>query len=156
MLLVLLRHGEDDRTAGAEAPLTRRGVEQVQLTSASLSELCPDGVEEVWISPTRRTRETASLVRETLLTGWDRVDTGLGPGQGTARHLEIIDRARLRGVHSVLIVGHNPDLGEVALRCLGESEQFERALLAHGEAVQGLAVGLPLGHELPRRSGFRG
>ena len=85
-------------------------------------ELCPDGVEEVWISPARRTREAASLIKEVLLTGWDRVDARLGPGQGAARHIEIIERAQLNGLQSLLIVGHNPDLGEVALRCVGERE----------------------------------
>ena len=98
-------------------------------------ELCPDGVEEVWISPARRTREAASLIKEVLLTGWDRVDARLGPGQGAARHIEIIERAQLNGLQSLLIVGHNPDLGEVALRCVGEREEFERGLLAHGECL---------------------
>jgi phosphohistidine phosphatase len=135
MLLVLLRHGEDDRGAGDDPPLTERGVTQVGCTAEALSDLCPDGVEEVWISPARRTRETASLLREALLTGWDRVDTLLGPGEGVTRHLEIIERAKLNGLQSLLIVGHNPELGEVALRCVGESDEFERALLAHGECL---------------------
>ena len=135
MLLLLLRHGEDDRAAGDDPPLTERGVAQVRSTAEALLELCPDGVEEVWISPARRTREAASLIKEVLLTGWDRFDARLGPGQGAARHIEIIERAQLNGLQSLLIVGHNPDLGEVALRCVGEREEFERGLLAHGECL---------------------
>ena len=135
MLLLLLRHGADDRWSGEDPPLTAFGAEQVRGTAAVLAGLCPDGIEEVWISPARRARETAAVVRETLLTGWERVDDGLAPGAGTQRHLEIIAAARRNGLQSLLIVGHNPDLGAAALRCLGECDGLERGLLAHAECV---------------------
>lgn len=135
MLLLLLRHGHDDRWTGEDPPLSAFGAEQVRATAAVLAGLCPDGIEEVWISPARRARESAALVRETLVTGWERIDEGLAPGAGTERHLEIIAAGRRNGLQSLLIVGHNPDLGAAALQWMGKSDGLERGLLAHGECL---------------------
>lgn len=136
MIVLLLRHGHDDRRAGDDAPLSALGVEQVRATVAVLGELCPDGIERVWVSPARRARDTAAVVRESLVTGWEQVDAGLAPGAGPARYLEIIEDGRRQGLHSALIVGHNPDLGEAALRSLGQECGLERGLIAHGECMQ--------------------
>jgi phosphohistidine phosphatase SixA len=136
MLVLLLRHGHDDRQYGDDPLLSTLGAAQVRATVEVLAELCPDGIEGVWISPARRARDTAAVVRETLVTGWEQVDEGLRPGAGPARHLEIIEYARRHGLQSVLIVGHNPDLGEAALRCLGRDSGLERGLIAHGECLQ--------------------
>lgn len=136
MLVLLLRHGHDDRRCGDDPPLSAFGTEQVRATAEVLAQVCPDGIEGVWISPARRARDTANVIRETLVTGWEQVDEDLGPGAGPARHLEIIEYARRHGMQSVLIVGHNPDLGEAALRCVGQESSPERGLIAHGECLQ--------------------
>jgi phosphohistidine phosphatase SixA len=135
MIILLLRHGHDDRRCGDDPPMSALGVEQVRATAEVLAELCPDGIEWVWISPARRARDTAAVVRETLVTGWEQVDEGLAPGSGPARYLEIIEYGRRHGLQSALIVGHNPDLGEAALRCLGQESGLERGLIAHGECL---------------------
>jgi phosphohistidine phosphatase SixA len=136
MIVLLLRHGHDDRRCGDDAPLSALGTAQVRDTAAVLADLFPEGIEGVWISPARRARDSAAVVRETMVTGRERVDERLGPGAGPARHLEIIEHAQRQGLQSVLIVGHNPDLGEAALRCLGQDTALERGIVAHGECLQ--------------------
>jgi phosphohistidine phosphatase len=136
MIVLLLRHGHDERRCGEDPPLSELGEAQVRGTAAVLAELCPEGIERVWISPARRARDTAAVVRETMVTGWEQIDERLGPGAGPRRYLEIIEHARREGLLSVLIVGHNPDLGEAALRCLGEDKALERGIVAHGECLQ--------------------
>jgi phosphohistidine phosphatase SixA len=136
MIVLLLRHGHDDRQCGDDAPLSALGTAQVRGTAEVLADLCPEGIEGVWISPARRARDSAAVVRETMVTGWEQIDERLGPGAGPTRYLEIIEYARRQGLQSILLVGHNPDLGEAALRCLGQDTALERGIVAHGECLQ--------------------
>lgn len=136
MLVLLLRHGHDDRTAGDDPPLSALGHAQVRATAAQILEHCPAGIEELWCSPARRARDTAAVLRAHVLLGRDRVDARLGPGASVTGHLELIARAHRQSVRSLMIIGHNPALGAIALHALGEHSEQRLVLIGHGECIQ--------------------
>jgi phosphohistidine phosphatase SixA len=136
MLVLLLRHGHDDRTAGDDPPLSALGHAQVRATAAQILEHCPAGIEELWCSPARRARDTAAVLRAHVLLGRDRVDARLGPGASVTGHLELIARAYHQSVRSLMIIGHNPALGAIALHALGEHSEQRLVLIGHGECIQ--------------------
>jgi phosphohistidine phosphatase SixA len=136
MLVLLLRHGHDDRTAGDDPPLSALGRAQVRATVAQILALCPAGIEELWCSPARRARDTAGVLRAHVLLGSDRVDARLGPGASVTGHLELIARAYHQSVRSLMIIGHNPALGALALHALGKHSGERLVLIGHGECIQ--------------------
>jgi len=66
--VVLLRHGETAPNAEGrlvsrtDVPLTTRGRAEAQQAGGTVRRLCGGGTFEVWVSPSRRARETAELV----------------------------------------------------------------------------------------------
>lgn len=120
MDLILWRHAEaHDAAAGQsdlERALTPRGRKQAERMAAWLGAHLPDSAQ-VLVSPALRTRQTAEALGRRV-----RVDPALSPG-ASARQL-------LAAAHwpdnpePVLLVGHQPTLGQVA------------ALLIGGEAMQ--------------------
>jgi phosphohistidine phosphatase SixA len=136
MLVLLLRHGHDDRTAGDDPPLSALGHAQLRATAARILALCPAGIQELWCSPARRARDTAGVLRAHVLLGSDRVDARLGPGASVTGHLELIARAYHQSVRSLMIIGHNPALGALALHALGDHSGDRLVLIGHGECIQ--------------------
>ena len=118
MDIYLLRHGDAvDRLTGGyahdeERPLTEKGRQEARIAAESLRGLGVT-ITEIFASPLVRATQTASTATEILrptrgLTHCDALAPGSTPE-------EII--AALAGVgtnDSVLLVGHMPDLGELA------------------------------------------
>ena len=67
------------------------------------------------------------------MTGWKQVDAGVAPGLGPARQRRVLESGLRNGLQSLLIVGHEPDLGAAALR------------VATGASLRAVALGRPAG-----------
>jgi phosphohistidine phosphatase len=116
-LLLLLRHAIAEEPSSdqpdQERRLTGEGKRKLREVVAGMRALeLP--VDVILTSPLRRTHETAAIVAAAYGLGDDRViDTAaLAPG-GTAAELFSALAAHAR-CESVLLVGHQPDLGELA------------------------------------------
>lgn len=115
--LLLLRHGiaaepSADRP-DAERPLTPRGEERTRAVLQRLVAL-ELGCDQLLTSPLLRARQTAELA----------VAAGLAPALGVAEALApggdplpLLEQAA--GVGRLLLVGHEPDLGNLAARLIG-------------------------------------
>jgi phosphohistidine phosphatase len=131
--LHLLRHAKSSRDEGIqdrERKLNKRGREAARRLAATLSEAL-DTVDLVLCSPARRTRETAELALAAL---------------NPAPRIEFDDQLYLAGaaplmrrlrrigetVGSVVVVGHNPGLHELAL-LLADPQSPQYAALAGGK-----------------------
>jgi phosphohistidine phosphatase len=138
--LMLLRHGKSDWPGAVndlERPLAKRGKEAVPRVAAHLADeqLFPD---LAIVSPARRARET-----------WDLVALRLGevPARSEPRIYEspperLLSVIREIGpeVRSVLLVGHNPGLEELAKLLIGHGDRYAFARIAKKYPTAGLAV----------------
>ncbi len=121
--LYILRHGPAavrDATKypdDSERPLTGDGRKRVRETAEGLKSL---GVELDWIvsSPLVRAAETAKIVEESLdqVVPLDFSDT-LSPGGTPESLLAFLAKEPTR--RRVMLVGHEPDLSEIAGRLMG-------------------------------------
>lgn len=118
MLVYLVRHAiaeERDplgRLDDAARRLTKQGIERMRRNVSALSEI---GVtlDAIWTSPLVRAVQTADLLKPLLNRGGqtDIVNELAGGG----RHAIIVDRlSREKDLDAIAIVGHEPDMGELA------------------------------------------
>lgn len=127
--LLLLRHAKSDwatATADRERPLAARGRAAAPLMGGYLARhaLAPD---RVLVSPARRTRETWDLAAGALPGDRPRVVEDRIYEAGTGLLFDLV-LEQPDDAHSVLIVGHNPGLHDLALELVasGDSEARER------------------------------
>lgn len=139
--LILLRHAKSDRPVGLadeDRPLSEKGERASEAVGRFLAEedLVPDFA---LVSPSRRTRETFELLRagagRDIPSHEDRRIYG-GGARGT---LETI-RQTGDGVGSLLVVGHNPGIHELALALIDDRETNARERLRDGFPTAALAV----------------
>jgi phosphohistidine phosphatase len=140
--LLLLRHAKsawsEPGASDHERPLNRRGQEAAPRIGAYLARhgLIPDGV---LCSTARRTRET-----------WDLV-AAAAPGAPAAAYLDQLYDAAPRalldvfrradpGATSLLVVGHNPGLQEVATQLIAAGDLDDRERLREKLPTGGLVV----------------
>ena len=121
MQVFLLRHGiaEDPKSYGDDASraITREGKKKVErvLFSAAHAGVRP---ELILTSPLQRARETAEIAAEVLAyEGEVETTATLGPGVPASEVWQLIRANRQR--QSVLLVGHNPQLSELASTLIG-------------------------------------
>lgn len=112
MELVLWRHAEAEDGAPDDArELTARGVKQAEKAAAFLRKHLPEHAR-ILVSPATRTRQTA-----TALTNRFTIVPAIAPG---ASALDVLQAANWPDANdTVLVVGHQPTLGEVASQLLG-------------------------------------
>jgi len=139
--LLLLRHAKsawnDAATADRDRPLTRRGRRAASVIREAMRDLglAPD---LILVSPAKRTLETMDA-----LEPWD--DT---PLVEPVEALYLADLAQLltvlqgvrETVRSVLLIGHNPGLHDLALALIGS-----RPTNPMHEAMRALVAGYPTG-----------
>lgn len=117
MIVYLVRHGiaEDRGTAIADADraLTADGIQKMRRIVSGLQRLDVRPAA-IWTSPLRRTRETAEILAAGLGVDGVRVCDSLAP-EGS---LDVLCAALARAPDSVMMVGHQPDLGELVSRLL--------------------------------------
>jgi phosphohistidine phosphatase len=139
MELTLLRHGipvdpsEWDDT-DASRPLISEGRVQTRAVIVTLMEAGrlpafgqPGGPDVIWSSPYLRTEQTAEIAAEVLAAGsgdpsmeakrWLRVTPALASGSDLIRSLPAF--AASRWPRHLMIVGHQPDLGNLVCRLTG-------------------------------------
>jgi phosphohistidine phosphatase len=140
--LMLLRHAKSDRSSpGAldrDRPLEARGEAAAPRVGAYMARhgLVPD---RVICSPARRTRDTWNLLaaafsRRPAVTVEDRVY------DVTAATLLDVVRKTEDAVHSLLIVGHNPGLHDLAGLLIASGDVEARERLHEKFPTAGLAV----------------
>lgn len=107
MELILWRHAEaEDGAADMQRRLTAKGIRQADRMAAFLRPLLPQGAR-VLVSPAVRAQQTAQALGLDLVT-----EPAIAPG-ASARAL--LDAAGWPGGEGcVLLVGHQPSLGEAA------------------------------------------
>ena len=126
MKLYLIRHaeavplGDNGVTRDADRPLTEKGREQCRIVALALRQL---GVrlEKLLTSPLVRARQTA----DEMLAHWDgrltelKVIEELEP---RSRKRKLLREVLAQGGEAVGLIGHNPDLSELAGWFLGEKQ----------------------------------
>lgn len=115
--LLLLRHGIAEVAgpgqADADRALTPAGVERTVAVLRRLRAL-DLGCQRLISSPLRRARQTAELALNAGLASTLELSEALAPG-GDA--LGLVGQAR--GLQRLALVGHEPDLGQLAARLIG-------------------------------------
>ena len=119
MDLILWRHAEAEeaRDGGSdiERELTGKGEKQATRMGAWLDRQLPEGVR-VLSSPARRTEQTVQALNRKY-----KLRAELAPGSSADDLLALIGWPQTR--HSVLVVGHQPMLGQTLARLLGLQER---------------------------------
>jgi phosphohistidine phosphatase len=144
----LVRHGvagergpafPDDRLR----PLTEEGITRFRQAVRGLAAMAV-GIDVVLTSPLVRARQTAELLVAGL-PGHPRLDTldALAPGGRVPIILEAIFQRSRQKQTRIALVGHEPDLGELASRLLGARGglQFKKGAVCCIELQGRLAAG---------------
>ncbi len=112
MDLILWRHAEaEDGVPDLERKLTSKGIKQAEKVAAFLRQHLPRDAR-ILVSPAARTQQTAAA-----LAGHFTLAPTVGPGASADAILQAARWPDAGG--TVLVVGHQPTLGEVASRLLG-------------------------------------
>jgi phosphohistidine phosphatase len=117
MDLLLWRHAEaEDAGRGGDLAraLTARGREQAERVAAWLAERLPDDAH-ILVSPAKRCQQTvAPLGRKTTTSA------AIGPGESAEALLAAVGWPN-GDLDTVLVVGHQPTIGEAAALAMGAS-----------------------------------
>jgi phosphohistidine phosphatase len=107
MELILWRHAEaEDGVPDMARQLTGKGMKQAEKMASFLRDRLPLGVHII-ASPAKRTQQTVMALTKNFIT-----EPAIAPGASSQTILEIVNR--LKDKDCVLLVGHQPTLGEVA------------------------------------------
>ncbi|WP_442785977.1 SixA phosphatase family protein [Methylobacterium sp. C25] len=138
--LILLRHAKSawpEGVADLDRPLNERGRAAASRMGGYLrtEKLVPD---QVFVSPARRTQETWELVRREL----PGIEAETVPMIYEAAASRILDAVRSAPDHAetLLVIGHNPGLHELAMLLIGEGSPSLRANLREKFPTAGLVV----------------
>lgn len=139
--LILLRHAKSawpDGVADEERPLAERGRVAAALIGDYLKSerLTPD---LALVSTARRTQETWALVRERLSRRPERRDVAELYAASAGEILRVLQAAD-PAFGTVLVLGHNPGMQELALALTGEGDAESRQRMAEKYPTAGLAV----------------
>ncbi|CAO4153708.1 SixA phosphatase family protein [Methylorubrum aminovorans] len=138
--LLLLRHAKSaypQEVGDIDRPLNPRGREAAPLMGAYIAResLAPD---HVMVSPARRTQETWEAVRGELPETPMETVTSIYEAPAS-RILDAI-RSAPAEAQTLLVIGHNPGLGDLALRLVGEGPKELRNDLREKFPTAALAV----------------
>lgn len=117
MDLILWRHAEAAEAKFQDGDMARaltlRGEKQAARMAAWLDRQLPDGAR-IWASPARRTEQTVQALGRKY-----KISPALSPNSGMAQLLELVQWPHAKGC--VLVVGHQPTLGQTLSSLLGLS-----------------------------------
>lgn len=138
--LVLLRHAKSDRPAGigdVDRPLNPRGERAAPLVGAYLAGegLVPD---HVVVSPSLRTRQTWAAIAEAL--GGPEAEVSDAVYEAETSSLLSVVRAAPDRAGTLLLIGHNPGLQDLAMRLVGDGTAALRRRLSAEFPTAALAV----------------
>jgi phosphohistidine phosphatase len=124
MRIYLLRHAVAVERgtpgyANDDRPLTQDGIAKMKKAAKGIAQSI-ENVDLIMTSPLRRALETAKLVAAEYQC-FDRIKAtqSLLPGGDVKKLFEELARNKLR--EDVVLVGHNPGLGDIAAQLLGSS-----------------------------------
>lgn len=128
--LILLRHAKSDRPSGVrdlDRPLNPRGRRAAPAVGGRIAEegLRPD---LALVSPSLRTRETWAAVKDLL--GAPREETVPEIYEADAEDILKAIRSAPDEAGTLMVVGHNPGIGDLAAMLAGEGPEGLRVLLA--------------------------
>jgi len=110
--LFIMRHGQAQTKASsdAERPLTARGEADVERVVSALSDELSD-LDQLWVSPYRRARQTAAIVNQVLGRGAEPVETELLTPEADLEAL----CAQLQACEedNLMLVSHMPLVGDL-------------------------------------------
>ena len=126
--LYLIRHGlaaerGDAWPDDSKRPLTHKGIARLRREAAALNHL---GVsfDQILSSPLVRARQTAEVLADGLATRPPlAVVEALSPGATAAQAIEELGKHARR--KRIALVGHEPNMGELAARLIGARGPFE-------------------------------
>src|SRR5215471_4265408 len=133
--LVFFRHGIADAnvTPDQERPLTEEGIKKTRAAAEGLRKL-EIPFDKILTSPWRRASQTAAILSEVLMAGAPEEMPELA---GNRSVKELFDALARRNADSVLLVGHQPLLGNAVAQLLGAGNRCEIDLKKAGAcAVQ--------------------
>jgi phosphohistidine phosphatase len=139
--LMLLRHAKTERAEPGERDrdrtLTKRGRADAPAIGAYMAHhgLVPD---LALVSPSKRTQETWALVAASLPRKPRAVNEDRIYNASTEGLIELI--AETRASHSLLVVGHNPGLHDVAVQLIASGDGQARERIAEKLPTSGLVV----------------
>jgi phosphohistidine phosphatase len=139
--LMLLRHAKAERPTPGQRDrdrvLTKRGRADAPAIGAYMAHhgLVPD---TVLVSPAKRTQETWELVAESFAKSPKLVNEDRIYNASSETLIAVI--AAVRGAHSLLVIGHNPSLHDVANQLTVSGDAVARERLAQSLPTCGLAV----------------
>lgn len=118
MNLILWRHAEaEEGKNDMKRALTKRGLKQATVAAVWLHANVPQGAR-ILVSPAVRTQQTAQALTLDFETS-----AALAPGKGVADLLAAVDWPQGGGESgTVIVVGHQPTLGEAAALLLSGAE----------------------------------
>lgn len=115
MELILWRHAEaEEGIPDVKRRLTSKGEKQAEKMADFLRERLPQDTR-ILVSPSVRTQQTARALTKHFVT-----EPGIGPGADPKSVLEAVGWAEGEG--SVLAVGHQPYLGEIAALLMADAD----------------------------------
>ena len=112
MIVYLVRHAQAGRASNdSERLLTEKGKEEARWVAGRIARTgAPARI--ICASPHLRARETSELIAEGQGGATVEVVSELAPGADVGRILDVIERRAAQG--PICLVGHMPDLGELA------------------------------------------
>lgn len=117
MELILWRHAEaEDGSPDMERRLTAKGEKQADKMAAFLRTRLPQNTR-ILVSPARRTQQTAQALTRNFTT-----EPAIAPGASPQAILKAVDWKNGEGC--VLVVGHQPSLGEVAAMLMSGNPEY--------------------------------
>ena len=117
MDLILWRHAEaEEGTPDLQRPLTAKGQKQARRMAEWLDSQLPDGCK-ILVSPALRTLQTVEPLGRTY-----KVVPEIGPGASAQDVLRAANWPK--GKEAVMVVGHQPTLGEVAALLVGGRDGY--------------------------------
>ena len=139
--LMLLRHAKSDWPVGVddhERPLAKRGRKACSLMGWYMADqaLVPD---LAIVSTARRARETWRLVGPAFVRDIVRLDEPRIYEASASAILDMIGETE-PGVRTLLLVGHNPGMHDLALKLIGEANQSDLSRLQRKYPTAGLVV----------------
>ena len=139
--LMLLRHAKSDWPDGVddhERPLAKRGRKACSLMGRYMADqaLVPDLAV---VSTARRARETWRLVNPAFVRDIVRLDEPRIYEASASAILDMIGETE-PGVRTLLVVGHNPGMHDLALKLIGEANQSDLSRLRRKYPTAGLVV----------------
>lgn len=139
--LILLRHAKSDWPANVEdheRPLAARGRQASLIMGGYMAQerFLPD---QVFVSTARRTQETWDLAQTAFGRNIARTDAQRLYDASADTILEVV-RQTPSDVRTLLVIGHNPGLQELALELIGAEGQPDLSHLRRKYPTAGLVV----------------